>query len=629
MSVSFDTRKSAIYASSREELQQKALEKYNDLQRQKRIEAFYMDDEVARAEARGSLGLSKMKKDLYSREKSFISNPNNSNVEQILKQYLPYLPAQVINKMVRKHSSNIMRDFSDLLPMIAPAINLEFKEEFKKKSPKDVLKLYDKFINSIPELLQSSIQYHEEDRKHFIPLQNYKSDFAKRLESKRGELRPLALAESMREIKKSELNEIRDIIENLNQIPVQDKKISREEKNESFESKLKRAYALNVLNADVPERELYGQERLLRIIDDNKRRENEENLMTRTLHDIKNKEKFVFALKQSVADKRSSDEKYPVEELEAPAHIDVEIPEHREIRSLTAENIADLEAKKPKTNNTRDVNKYYVEKFGAKWNQLTKNQQNKLIWESEISDAKVKGLSIEDVIAKEENKLISRYGAKKKPKSTKLSYLRGYAKNITKILGDPTVILGEQDIEDLEDLEDLEDISEEEIPEGEKVMVASGLRKYVKKTKKGRPKKRIIQGRGLKKYNVRRAMFESFGIYLINLTRLHEQCVFNLVYKTKKTIPNLPSVKISENFREVIYRILANEHIKNVKLTDTEKEYLQKIIKRSGVLDSSVNEQNKLENKFNILLGEVGAGNNNEDIKEQINKLKKQLKKIN
>jgi hypothetical protein len=146
--------------------------------------------------------------------------------------------------------------------------------------------------------------------------------------------------------------------------------------------------------------------------------------------------------------------------------------------------------------------------------------------------------------------------------------------------------------------------------------------------KKSRLPQVIKIGRGIKKpepkkYNVRKPNYKQFGIYLLNLNKLHENNIISLVYSTtQKPIPSLPQVKVSSNLIQVIDSILQddfNNNNKKIGLTDVELRYLINLIKKSGCLNT---DSDNLVNKYSLVMGEIVAGNDNPALINELNNIK-------
>jgi hypothetical protein len=150
---------------------------------------------------------------------------------------------------------------------------------------------------------------------------------------------------------------------------------------------------------------------------------------------------------------------------------------------------------------------------------------------------------------------------------------------------------------------------------------------YGLKKRRGRPK-----GSGIKKtFNdyvdpdagvKSKTPFVSFGKHFINTNKLHDG-IISLRHKSGAGLPNLPSRKVSPKLASIIKTIVGGgmpSYNDVDKLTDEEKNYLHQISKKSDLsqmLAIPTPSKDKMEkdfNQFEIMKGEIMAGNDSKDL---------------
>jgi hypothetical protein len=153
-------------------------------------------------------------------------------------------------------------------------------------------------------------------------------------------------------------------------------------------------------------------------------------------------------------------------------------------------------------------------------------------------------------------------------------------------------------------------------------VIGSGLRK-----RRGRPK-----GSGIKKTfdeyidpdaGIKsKTPFISFGKHFINNNKLQDG-IISLRHKSGAGLPNFPSRKVSPNLSGIIKTIVGGgmpSYNDVDKLTDEEKNYLHQISKKSDLtqmLAIPAPSKDKMEkdfNQFEIMKGEIMAGNDSKDL---------------
>lgn len=128
--------------------------------------------------------------------------------------------------------------------------------------------------------------------------------------------------------------------------------------------------------------------------------------------------------------------------------------------------------------------------------------------------------------------------------------------------------------------------------------------------------------------------FIKFGKYLINTHKLNNEDIFALKRPSGGNIVEIPSIKISKNLSGVIKKMVGGEiptYSDISKLSEPEKAYLHKVSQKSNILDKfdipapSKNEEEKDIHQFEVMRGEILAGNDN---KELIKKFKVHIMKM-
>jgi hypothetical protein len=147
-----------------------------------------------------------------------------------------------------------------------------------------------------------------------------------------------------------------------------------------------------------------------------------------------------------------------------------------------------------------------------------------------------------------------------------------------------------------------------------------GIRGLGFKTKKNSVPRPVI-GRGIS------TKYKPFGEHEINHKNL-EKGIFTMRRKTKSNIMGLPSKHVSKHFQNIIHNIMGGkiaDYTDIHNLSDDEKNYLHKIISKSNLQDRlsvpapSKDQQEKDFHNFEVMKGEILAGN---DSKELVKKFK-------
>jgi len=127
--------------------------------------------------------------------------------------------------------------------------------------------------------------------------------------------------------------------------------------------------------------------------------------------------------------------------------------------------------------------------------------------------------------------------------------------------------------------------------------------------------------------------FVKFGRYLINMNKLNDN-ILSLKVPSGGTVIGHPVTKITSAFSKIVKNMVnnINPSFNDLKsLSDTEKNYLYTISKKANILDKfsiptpDMSEDDKDINEYEILKGEILAGNDNKDL---IRKFKAKIVKM-
>jgi hypothetical protein len=128
--------------------------------------------------------------------------------------------------------------------------------------------------------------------------------------------------------------------------------------------------------------------------------------------------------------------------------------------------------------------------------------------------------------------------------------------------------------------------------------------------------------------------FVKFGRYLINNHKLTKDDILTLKQPSGGMLVEFPSVRISKGLATVIKKMIGGgvpSYNELNGLSEPEKVYLHKISSKANILDKfsipapSKDQQEKDIHEFEVLKGEIMAGN---DSKELIKKFKLHLMKL-
>lgn len=117
--------------------------------------------------------------------------------------------------------------------------------------------------------------------------------------------------------------------------------------------------------------------------------------------------------------------------------------------------------------------------------------------------------------------------------------------------------------------------------------------------------------------------FVKFGNYLVNLRKLHNEDI--LALKTGKgfSVQNLPSKRLSKNLSGIIKKMIGGSVLSYAEinsLSEPEKIYLHNVAKKANIQDKftipapSMEKRDKDIHDFEVMKGEIMAGNDNKDL---------------
>lgn len=149
-----------------------------------------------------------------------------------------------------------------------------------------------------------------------------------------------------------------------------------------------------------------------------------------------------------------------------------------------------------------------------------------------------------------------------------------------------------------------------------------------------------MQGNGLKKPRGRPKgtglKYKDFGICEINPDRLNEDIITIRKKVGKRSLIGVPSKKVSNKLKNIITTISGGgipKHNDIASLDDDEKEYLNKLVTSSKIdrLDipaPSKDNREKLQHEFEVMKGQILAGNDNKDLVKNFKLLIRKLSKL-
>lgn len=137
---------------------------------------------------------------------------------------------------------------------------------------------------------------------------------------------------------------------------------------------------------------------------------------------------------------------------------------------------------------------------------------------------------------------------------------------------------------------------------------------------KGFMKRRIKIGKGIE-VDKQEPTYKLFGKYVIHIPQLHNN-VLNFRYKSLGPSTIRP-VEIDDNFKEFIFDVLESGRVNDrhyKTLTDAEKNHFLRAVKGAGIIDTlklkneNFEKDKEEEERLELLLGEINAGNDNDNI---------------
>jgi hypothetical protein len=112
------------------------------------------------------------------------------------------------------------------------------------------------------------------------------------------------------------------------------------------------------------------------------------------------------------------------------------------------------------------------------------------------------------------------------------------------------------------------------------------------------------------------------GGLLVNVPKL-AQNILSLSYLNKAKLKDFPNLKITDNYKNALVNIMKG--IKPVlrNLTEGETKHLQKLVKTSGIMNEvkkggCADMKADLLTRFDLVVGEIGAGNDNPELKVEL-----------
>jgi hypothetical protein len=124
--------------------------------------------------------------------------------------------------------------------------------------------------------------------------------------------------------------------------------------------------------------------------------------------------------------------------------------------------------------------------------------------------------------------------------------------------------------------------------------------------------------------------YAEFGKYAIHLPQLHNKNTLNIKYKSLGAIPTLKPITISDDFKDFIMETLEKKSVNEralKKLPTHEISYFERAVAGAGLLEtfkmkrSNTDEEKKDLDRFNLLRGELVAGNNSDKLVKELRSL--------
>ena len=119
----------------------------------------------------------------------------------------------------------------------------------------------------------------------------------------------------------------------------------------------------------------------------------------------------------------------------------------------------------------------------------------------------------------------------------------------------------------------------------------------------------------------------SFGKYVIHMGHLLDRNVANFKYPSLGSIPSIKPLTISDDYKEFILDTLENQKPNErifAKLPQEEQRHFERVVSGAGLIDTFKLKRNRTEQekkdgeRFDLLRGEVMAGNNSENLLKEL-----------
>ena len=125
--------------------------------------------------------------------------------------------------------------------------------------------------------------------------------------------------------------------------------------------------------------------------------------------------------------------------------------------------------------------------------------------------------------------------------------------------------------------------------------------------------------------------YMNFGRYIFNYHSLYYKNLFKLYNKKHQSISRLPGVNVSDNFVNIIQKLIHNQHATKEdlqSLSPNERHYFNTIMHVSGLKSHTNSNEiiSELKHRLKILEGEIEAGNDNPHLFDEIHTILKKLK---
>lgn len=126
----------------------------------------------------------------------------------------------------------------------------------------------------------------------------------------------------------------------------------------------------------------------------------------------------------------------------------------------------------------------------------------------------------------------------------------------------------------------------------------------------------------------RRTKKVRFGEYMLDQHKLVTGGVLSLSHPTGKKVKGMPNREISSGLREVIHAIVTGQKVNTKKLTASERLQLKDLMSKSAAAVDLGGDVNVTPTQqLSLILGEIEAGNDSEELKSQLRKLLPSLKR--